>query len=100
MQVENTHLPGVVIIIPRVFPDPRGFFLESYNQASFQQHGLDAVFLQDNHSKSARGTLRGLHFQLPPMAQVKLVRVDTRRRLGCRGRHPGRIAHVRPVGRR
>jgi dTDP-4-dehydrorhamnose 3,5-epimerase len=75
MQVENTHLPGVVIIVPRVFPDPRGFFLESYNQATFHQQGLDAVFVQDNHSKSVRGTLRGLHFQLPPMAQVKLVRV-------------------------
>jgi dTDP-4-dehydrorhamnose 3,5-epimerase len=75
MQVENTHLPGVVIVVPRVFPDPRGFFIESYNQATFHQHGLDAVFLQDNHSKSVRGTLRGLHFQLPPVSQVKLVRV-------------------------
>ena len=75
MQVEATRLPGVVVVVPRVFSDPRGFFLESYNQAAFRGHGLDAVFLQDNQSKSLRGTLRGLHFQLPPMAQVKLVRV-------------------------
>ncbi len=75
MQVEETHLPGVYIITPRVFADPRGFFYESYNQAVFRQHGLDAIFVQDNHSKSIRGTLRGLHCQLPPAAQVKLVRV-------------------------
>jgi dTDP-4-dehydrorhamnose 3,5-epimerase len=75
MQVETTRLPGVVVVVPRVFPDPRGFFFESYNQAAFHQYGLDAVFVQDNHSKSVRGTLRGLHFQLPPMAQVKLLRV-------------------------
>ncbi len=75
MQIETTRLPGVVIVTPRVFSDPRGFFLESYNQAAFFQQGLDAVFIQDNHSKSVRGTLRGLHFQLPPVAQVKLVRV-------------------------
>jgi dTDP-4-dehydrorhamnose 3,5-epimerase len=75
MQVEETHLPGVVIITPRVFTDARGFFFESYNQAALHEHGLDALFLQDNHSKSVRGTLRGLHFQLPPAAQVKLVRV-------------------------
>jgi dTDP-4-dehydrorhamnose 3,5-epimerase len=75
MQIETTHLPGVLIITPRVFPDPRGFFFESYNQESFRAQGMDTVFVQDNHSKSIQGTLRGLHFQLPPAAQVKLVRV-------------------------
>ncbi|PKO20219.1 MAG: dTDP-4-dehydrorhamnose 3,5-epimerase [Chloroflexi bacterium HGW-Chloroflexi-1] len=75
MQVEATALPGVLVITPRVFSDPRGFFFESYSQKKFQEHGIDTVFVQDNHSRSARGTLRGLHFQLPPVAQVKLIRV-------------------------
>jgi dTDP-4-dehydrorhamnose 3,5-epimerase len=75
MLIEPTALPGVLIITPRVFTDPRGFFFESYNLKTFHAHGIDTVFVQDNHSRSARGTLRGLHFQLPPMAQVKLVHV-------------------------
>jgi dTDP-4-dehydrorhamnose 3,5-epimerase len=75
MLIETTALSGVLIITPRVFPDPRGFFFESYNQESLRSHGIDTVFVQDNHSKSVKGTLRGLHFQLPPAAQVKLVRV-------------------------
>jgi len=74
--IEHTSLPGVMIITPRVFQDPRGFFFESYNRETFLDHGIDTVFVQDNHSKSVRGTLRGLHFQLPPAAQVKLVRVS------------------------
>ncbi len=75
MDVETTSLPGVLIITPRVFRDARGFFLESYNQERFQERGIHTVFVQDNHSRSVRGTLRGLHFQLPPAEQVKLVRV-------------------------
>jgi dTDP-4-dehydrorhamnose 3,5-epimerase len=75
MQVETTGLPGVIILKPRVFEDARGFFLESYNQDTLRAHGIETMFVQDNHSKSARGTLRGLHFQLPPAGQVKLVRV-------------------------
>lgn len=75
MQVEATDLPGVFVVTPRVFADARGFFLESYNQQVFLEQGLPAVFVQDNHSKSARGTLRGLHFQEEPAGQVKLVRV-------------------------
>jgi dTDP-4-dehydrorhamnose 3,5-epimerase len=75
MQVETTGLPGVVILRPRVFEDARGFFLESYNQETLGAHGIDTVFVQDNHSGSVRDTLRGLHFQLPPADQVKLVRV-------------------------
>lgn len=75
MEIEVTHLPGVFIITPRIFTDPRGFSFESYNQQKLHGHGIETIFVQDNHSKSARGTLRGLHFQLPPVAQVKLVRV-------------------------
>ena len=75
MQIETTRLPGVLVITPRVFIHPRGFFLESYNQETFRAQGIDTAFVQDNHSRSAHGTLRGLHFQLPPAAQAKLVRV-------------------------
>lgn len=75
MQVQTTKLPGVLKITPRVFEDERGFFLESYNQDKWAEQGIDCLFVQDNHSKSVRGTLRGLHFQAPPAAQEKLVRV-------------------------
>jgi dTDP-4-dehydrorhamnose 3,5-epimerase len=75
MQIETTALPGVVIITPRVFRDPRGFFLESYNAEAWRKEGITTPFVQDNHSRSTCGTLRGLHFQLPPAAQVKVLRV-------------------------
>jgi dTDP-4-dehydrorhamnose 3,5-epimerase len=71
---EQTGLPGVVIITPRVFDDSRGFFLESFKSSDFQAGGVDVAFVQENHSRSSRGTLRGLHFQKPPKAQGKLVR--------------------------
>ena len=74
MQVEPTRLPEVLVITPRVYRDARGFFLESYNQQQLAQHGIDTEFVQDNHSRSVQNTLRGLHFQLPPAGQVKLVR--------------------------
>ncbi len=74
MQIDSTDVPGVLVITPRVFKDPRGFFFESYNQETWRANGINTVFVQDNHSRSTAGTLRGLHFQLPPMAQVKLVR--------------------------
>lgn len=74
MQIDMTDLDGVLVITPRVFKDARGFFLESYNQETWRANGIATVFVQDNHSRSVRDTLRGLHFQLPPMAQVKLVR--------------------------
>ena len=72
-----TAIPEVLILEPRVFGDNRGFFFESYNQRDFEQAtGLTGVaFVQDNHSRSVRGVLRGLHYQLPPHAQGKLVRV-------------------------
>ena len=74
MKVSETRLPGVVLIEPRVFGDDRGFFLESWNARAFAEAGLDLAFVQDNHSKSARGVLRGLHYQNPE-PQGKLVRV-------------------------
>lgn len=76
MNVINTSIPDVKIFEPKVFGDERGFFFESFNQKIFNEAvGRNVEFLQDNHSKSNRGVLRGLHYQLPPMAQGKLVRV-------------------------
>ena len=73
MQLVSTELPEVLLIEPRVFGDDRGFFYESWNQRAFAQAGLPAVFVQDNHSRSRRGVLRGLHYQIEH-AQGKLVR--------------------------
>ena len=71
-----TRLPGVLLLEPRVFGDERGFFFESFNQRAFDEAvGEHVEFVQDNHSRSSRGVLRGLHYQLPPKAQGKLVRV-------------------------
>ena len=76
MKVTPTRLPEVLLIEPRVFGDARGFFTESWNQQAFDQAvGSEVRFVQDNHSRSGRGVLRGMHFQLPPHAQGKLVRV-------------------------
>lgn len=74
MQIVETALPGVLIIEPKVFGDARGFFLESWNRQSIADAGLHLDFVQDNHSRSARGVLRGLHYQLEN-PQGKLVRV-------------------------
>ena len=74
MNIVETTLPGVMIVEPRVFGDDRGFFYESWNADAFATGGLDLRFVQDNHSKSARGVLRGLHYQNPD-PQGKLVRV-------------------------
>jgi len=68
-------IEGLIIIEPRVFADERGFFLESYKASDFAAAGIKETFVQDNHSRSSRGTLRGLHFQKAPYAQGKLVRV-------------------------
>jgi dTDP-4-dehydrorhamnose 3,5-epimerase len=74
MQVRPLAIPDVLLIEPHVFGDERGFFLETYNRAGFlRATGIDAAFVQDNHSRSAGGVLRGLHYQLPPKAQAKLV---------------------------
>ncbi len=74
MNVIETTLPGVLILEPRVFGDERGFFMETWNAAAFAEAGLDLAFVQDNHSRSQKGVLRGLHFQ-NPCPQGKLVRV-------------------------
>lgn len=76
MQVEETELPGVLLLTPRRFGDDRGWFSEVWNKTTLLDAGIDLDFVQDNHSFSAEvGTLRGLHFQSPPRAQDKLVRV-------------------------
>jgi dTDP-4-dehydrorhamnose 3,5-epimerase len=76
MKVTPTSIPGLLIIEPKVFGDTRGFFYESFNQKAFNEAtGLSETFVQDNHSRSTKGVLRGLHYQLPPYAQGKLVRV-------------------------
>lgn len=76
MEFIKTTLKDAYVIKPQVFGDNRGFFLESYSKKKFEQEGIGAEFVQDNHSKSEKkGTLRGLHFQLPPYAQAKLIRV-------------------------
>lgn len=75
MKVVLTDIPDVLILEPTVYEDPRGFFYESFNQRTFKQHtGLDPVFVQDNHSRSAQHVLRGLHYQVK-QPQGKLVRV-------------------------
>lgn len=76
MKATPLAIPGVLLVEPKVFGDERGFFYESFNQCDFNEAtGLDVQFVQDNHSKSAKNVLRGLHYQLPPKAQGKLVRV-------------------------
>ncbi len=76
LKIEPTKLQDCVVITPARFGDERGFFEESYSQKNFVEAGIDVEFVQDNHSQSAAvGTLRGLHFQAPPFAQDKLVRV-------------------------
>ena len=77
MKVIETKLPGVRILEPQVFGDARGWFMESWSQKKMEDAGIHVDFVQDNHSFSAqKGTLRGLHYQLNPMAQAKLLRVS------------------------
>ncbi len=73
LTVRSTPLDGVLLLEPRVFRDERGFFVETFRQEQFARLGLDVEFVQDNHSRSGRGTIRALHFQTPP-GQAKLVR--------------------------
>lgn len=68
-------IPGLILIIPQIFNDSRGYFFESYNDQWLQELNLDVKFVQDNESCSSKGVVRGLHFQMPPFAQGKLVRV-------------------------
>jgi dTDP-4-dehydrorhamnose 3,5-epimerase len=76
LEVLTTGLPDVLLLQPKVFVDDRGFFFESFNARAFgEATGVEVVFVQDNHSRSSRNVLRGLHYQLPPAPQGKLVRV-------------------------
>lgn len=71
----ETNIPDLLLFEPKVFEDSRGYFFEAYNEQLFQQQGINSSFVQDNQSKSSYGVIRGLHYQLPPYAQTKLVRV-------------------------
>ena len=75
MPILKTDFPGLMVIQPNVFEDNRGYFFESYNQRVFLENGIDIHFVQDNQARSSYGIVRGLHFQLDPYAQTKLVRV-------------------------
>ena len=75
MNIKNTQIEGLLIIEPQIFGDERGFFVETYNADRYKNVGIDVNFKQDNISSSAKGVLRGLHFQKPPFAQGKLVQV-------------------------
>lgn len=75
MKIIDTKLPDLKIVEPRVFEDHRGYFFESYNEARYKEAGLDYDFVQDNESRSVYGVIRGLHYQLAPHAQTKLIRV-------------------------
>lgn len=71
---KRLEIPDVILIEPRVFADERGFFMETYHKRDFEKAGIPQVFVQDNHSRSKKNVLRGLHYQLEPMAQGKLIR--------------------------
>ncbi len=75
MKIETTDFPDLVIIDPGIFIDDRGYFFESYNLNTFKQNNIDNIFIQDNQAKSIYGVIRGLHYQLAPYAQTKLIRV-------------------------
>ena len=75
MPFTKTDIPGLLIFEPRVFEDSRGYFFESYNEQVFRQEGIEIRWVQDNQSASDYGVIRGLHYQLPPYAQAKLIRV-------------------------
>lgn len=73
-EFERLDIKDVVLVTPKIFGDSRGFFLESYKKSDFVNNGIDVDFIQDNHSKSSKGVLRGLHYQASPHSQAKLVR--------------------------
>jgi dTDP-4-dehydrorhamnose 3,5-epimerase len=75
MPFTATNFPGLLVFEPNVFGDDRGYFFESYNEKTFQKNGIDQKFVQDNQSYSTYGVIRGLHYQVSPYAQTKLIRV-------------------------
>ena len=74
MPIIQTDFPDLLIVEPQVFEDSRGYFYESYNERAFSAQGITMKFVQDNQARSSYGVIRGLHFQLPPFAQTKLIR--------------------------
>ncbi len=86
MKIIKTPLPGVIVIEPKVFGDQRGFFTETYHYERYSEAGIKCPFVQDNHSRSSKGVLRGLHYQLEH-PQGKLASSDAGRGLGCRSRY-------------
>ena len=74
-KISETLIPEVIIIEPKIIEDDRGFFMETYKHSEFESIGIESTFFQDNHSKSKKGVLRGMHYQKPPKGQAKLVRV-------------------------
>ena len=75
MKIDSTPFEGLFVLAPRVFADERGYFFESFNELTFKQNNIDFNWVQDNQSSSKYGVIRGLHFQKPPFAQTKLIRV-------------------------
>lgn len=75
MEIQTTYIPGLMIIKPAVFNDDRGYFFEAYNHARYSRNGFETNFIQDNISRSKKGSIRGLHYQLAPYSQAKLVQV-------------------------
>ncbi len=75
MQVHEVGIPGLLLVEPDVFEDDRGYFFESFNEKKFARHGISVHFVQDNQSRSVKGVIRGLHYQLEPHSQAKLIRV-------------------------
>jgi len=75
MEIRSTPIEGLFILKPKIFEDPRGFFFESYSEQALKNNGINYSFVQDNQSKSSKNVIRGLHYQLAPHAQTKLVRV-------------------------
>ena len=75
MIVKETGIEGLLVLEPRVFKDPRGFFYESYHKEELSKYGINYEFIQDNHSRSSYGVIRGLHYQKEPHTQAKLLRV-------------------------
>ena len=91
-------IPDVLLIEPIVFEDDRGFFMETYTFSEFAAHGIREHFVQDNHSHSRRGVLRGLHYQRPPKAQGKLIRVVQGEGFDVAVRYPHGLADIWAMG--
>ena len=99
IRVESRSLNDVVVVVPDIFQDGRGFFTETFRVDQFESLGLPTQFVQDNHSRSAKGVVRGLHFQwAPPMG--KLMRVTVGCGISGSGRYPKGLSHDRAVGGR